>query len=128
MIIDKNSIQVNGVSLAPYLTNAKFGYHKVWSDDTGRNLAGSMTGTLIGNFPKVTCTFRKLTQAEVELLAPIFDASVQTFTSYDPVKRTNVTRETYTGDWEYDTHNTYQNTNKAIEGFTIAFINVHKRG
>lgn len=128
MIIDTESIKVNGISLAQYLTNAKFGYHKVWSDDTGRNLAGSMTGTLIGIFPKVTCTFRKLTRAEVELLAPILDAPRQSFTSYDPNKKTNITRETYTGDWEYDTNDLYENNNKAIKGFNIAFINIHKRG
>lgn len=128
MIIDNNSLQVDNINLAQYLVDAKFGYHKLWSDDTGRNLQGSMTGTLIGIFPKVTCTFRKLTQAEIELLAPILDKPSQTFTSYDPCYRRNVTRQTYTGDWEYNTHNTFSNVAKPLEQFSIAFINIHKRG
>lgn len=127
MIIDKDSIQVNGVKLAQYLVDAKFGYHKIWSDDTGRNLAGSMVGTLMGTFPKVTVTFRKLTRAEIELLAPILDSPRQSFTSYDPTLHRAVTRDTYTGDWEYNTHNTFSNIAKPLEQFTIAFINIHKR-
>lgn len=93
----------------------------------GRNLAGSMTGTLIGIFPKVTVTFRKLTQAEIELLAPILDKRRQSFTSYDPALHRLVTRDVYTGDWEYNTHNTFSNIAKPLEQFSIAFINIHKR-
>ena len=63
MFIDKHSIQVNGISMGQYLLSAKFEFNKLWGQDTGRNLAGSMTGTLVGIFPKIILTFRKLTQA-----------------------------------------------------------------
>ena len=39
MIIDKNSIYVNGVALGQYLLEVTFGYHKLWGPDSGRNLA-----------------------------------------------------------------------------------------
>ena len=39
MFIDKNSIVINGVSMGQYITEAKFGYNKLWADDSGRNLA-----------------------------------------------------------------------------------------
>ena len=64
MFIDVNSIQVNGVSLGQYLVEAKYGYNKLWGKDTGRNLAGTNSGTLLGIFPKIICQFRKLTKTE----------------------------------------------------------------
>jgi hypothetical protein len=123
MFIDTDSIVINTVDMGQYLTSAKFGYHKVWSEDTGRNIAGSMTGTLLGIFPKLTLSFKPhLTQAELEILAPVLDASSQSVTYYDPNKKTDVTMTTYTGDWEL--------TNKQVaknEGFDCAFISTSKR-
>lgn len=52
MIIDKDSIKVNSVSWGQYLVEVKFGYHKIWSKDSGRNLAGTMSGTLKRNISK----------------------------------------------------------------------------
>jgi hypothetical protein len=65
MFINKNSIIINGVSMGQYLTEAKYGYNKLWSSDSGRNLAGVMTGTLVGIFPKLILQFRRLTKAEL---------------------------------------------------------------
>ena len=39
MFIDKNSIIINGVSMGQYLVEAKYGYNKLWGEDSGRNLA-----------------------------------------------------------------------------------------
>ena len=47
MFINVNSIKINNVSMGQYLTSAKYSYNKLWAKDTGRNLAGNMTGTLI---------------------------------------------------------------------------------
>lgn len=132
MFIDKNSIQVkisgmnNYLSLGQYLVEAKFGFNKLWASDSGRNLAGVMSGTLLGIFPKLTLQFGRLTKSQMEIIAPILDAPNQSIKYYDPNKKTTVTMTTYTGDWE--------NTNKRIisgnatnEGFSCSFIAVRKR-
>ena len=123
MFINKNSIKVNNISMGQYLLQAKYEYNKLWAEDTGRNLAGKMSGTLVGIFPKITLTFRKLTQAEMNIIAPILDAATQTLKYYDPSTNANETISTYTGDWSY--------TNKSIvnknESFEISFISREKR-
>ena len=126
MFINKNSITINGVSMGQYLVEAKYGYNKLWSSDSGRNLAGTQTGTLIGIFPKLILQFRKLTKAELETIVPILDSARQTTTYYDPKKKTNITITTYTGD--YEIVNKYIiNGNRKNEGFSCSFIAVSKR-
>lgn len=123
MFIDKDSVIINGISMGQYCTEAKFGYNKLWSSDSGRNLAGVQSGTLIGIFPKIILQFRKLSKEEINLIAPILDAPNQTVEYYDPNKDTKKTMTTYTGDWEL--------TNKGInqnEGFSCSFISTRKRG
>ena len=92
MFIDINSIQIkipggNYLSLGNYttqngkpvalITEAKYGYNKLWSSDTGRNLKGKQSGTLIGIFPKIIVQFKKLNKTELELVAPIIDNPIQ---------------------------------------------------
>jgi hypothetical protein len=122
MFIDKNSLYMDDISMGQYLTQVKYEYNKLWSSDTGRTLSGKMTGTLIGIFPKIIMSFRKLTQAELVYLAPHFDNSRQTITYKDPFKNQNVTITTYTGDWE----TTYKNMDKA-EPFELSFISTDRR-
>lgn len=122
MIIDKTTLKVDSVNFGQYLVEVKFGYHKIWSGDSGRNLAGSMSGTLKGIFPKLTMQFRVLTKTELEVVAPILDKATQTVVYYDPSKKNTETITTYTGDWEL--------VNKAVlknEGFSCAFISTKKR-
>lgn len=123
MFINKDSIMVNGISMGQYLLQAKYEYNKLWASDTGRNLAGKLTGTLIGIFPKIVLTFRKLTQNEMNIIAPILDSSRQRVTYYDPSLNRNVTMTTYTGDYNY--------TNKKIvnknDSFECSFISVERR-
>ena len=71
MFINADSIRLNGISMGQYLLSAKYEYNKLWGSDTGRNLKGSFSGTLVGIFPKITLTFRKLTQVEMNIIAPI---------------------------------------------------------
>lgn len=122
MFIGKDSIVINSIKIGQYITEVKFGYHKLWGNDSGRNLAGVMTGTLTGIFPKLTLQFRKLTQAELETIAPILDSASQTVTYYDPKKKANVTMTTYTGDWELVNRGINEN-----EGFSCSFISTRKR-
>ena len=123
MFINKDSITINNTSIGQYLLSAKYEYNKLWASDSGRNLAGKMTGTLVGIFPKITLTFRKLTQAEMNIIAPILDSANQTLIYYDPSLNRDVTLTTYTGDWNYE--------NKKIvdknDSFECTFISTEKR-
>lgn len=122
MYIDANSLIVNGLNLGSFILEAKYGYHKLWSEDSGRNLAGTQSGTLTGIFPKITVQFKKLSQTELEQISQILDSTTQNVTYYDPNKKSNVTMSTYTGDWELVNRGIQQN-----EGFSVAFISRKKR-
>ena len=125
MFIDKDSLIVNGINLGRYIVQATYSYNKLWSSDSGRNLAGEQSGTLVGIFPKIVVQFRKLTQLELETLAPVLDSARQTVQYYDPNKKAMTTMTTYTGDYEI--------VNKGIvghvknEGFQISFIATKRR-
>ena len=125
MFINKDSLIVNGINLGRYIVQATYSYNKLWSSDSGRNLAGTQSGTLIGIFPKIVVQFRKLTKAELETLVPVLDSARQTVKYYDPNKKATTTMTTYTGDYEI--------VNKGIvghiknEGFQISFISTKRR-
>lgn len=131
MFIDENSIQVkitgmnDYISLGQYLVEAKYSYNKLWSDG-GRNLAGVMTATLIGIFPKIILQFRALSKTELETIAPILDAPTQSLKYYDPNKGEIVTMNTYTGDYEVTNKNIIDN-DTPNEGFSCSFISIRKR-
>ena len=126
MFLDKNSIIVDGVNLGPYLVEVEYQYNKLWASDTGRNLAGEMSGTLVGIFPKFVLQFRQLSKTEFETVAQVLDKSSQIFTYYDPYKKTNVTMTTYTGDYEITNKNIIDELIKN-EGFSCSFISIRKR-
>ena len=100
MFIDRNSIVINGVSMGQYLLQAEYQFNKLWGEDSGRNLAGKMVGTLIGVFPKLVLTFRKLSKEELNVIAPILDSANQSVSYYDPTKNAMTSMTTYTGDYE----------------------------
>ena len=126
MFIDKNSIIINNVNMGQYLVEAKYGYNKLWGSDSGRNLAGVQSGTLIGIFPKIILQFRKLTKSELEIIVPILDSATQSVSYYDPYKKAQTTMTTYTGDYEI-TNKTRIGTTRKNEGFSCSFIAVSKR-
>lgn len=127
MFLDKDSIIVNSVSLGQYIVSAEYQYNKLWASDSGRNLAGKQSGTLIGIFPKIIVTFRKLTQEEMELLVPILDSASQSLTYYDPLKKQNITIDTYTGDYNFTNKNIIGQNGHKNEGFNISFIAIDRR-
>lgn len=123
MYIDKDSVVINGISMGQYCTEAKFQYSKLWSSDSGRNLAGTQSGSLVGIFIKIILQFRRLSKEELNTISRILDAPNQEVTYYDPNKNAKITMTTYTGDWEL--------TNRGInknEGFSCSFIAIRKRG
>ena len=131
MFINKNSLQVkisggNYINLGDYILDAEYGFNKLWSSDSGRNLAGKQSGTLIGIFPKIIVQFRRLNKTELETIVPILDASRQTLKYYDPKKKAMVEMTTYTGDWK-NTNKHIIDGNRKNEGFQISFISVSKR-
>lgn len=126
MLIDKDSLMVNGLNLGPFILEAKFGYHKIWGKDTGRNLAATWSGTLLGIFPKITVQFKKLTKSEVEQITPILDEANQLVQYYDPKKKQKITMTTYTNDYEITNKNIIDEITK-VEGFPVAFISTKKR-
>ena len=132
MFIDKNSIQVKTpnmndfISLGTYLVEAKYGFNKLFGNDSGRNLAGVMTASLIGIFVKLTLEFGRLTKTQLETLVPILDSPTQLVKYYDPNKKATVTMETYTGDYEISNKGIV-NGNRKNEGFSCSFIAVRKR-
>lgn len=132
MFIDKDSIKVkisgmpNYLSLGQYLVEVKYSYNKLWSSDSGRNLAGTQSGTLIGIFPKLVLQFGRLNKTEAETITKILDAPNQSVQYYDPNKKAVVTMTTYTGDYEITNKNIID-ANHTNEGFSCSFIAVRKR-
>lgn len=132
MFLDVNSIQIklsgdeNYVSMGQYITEAQYSYNKLWSNDSGRNLAGTQTGTMIGIFPKIVLQFRKLTKNEMQTIVRLLDASRQYVRYYDPRKREYVVMETYTGDYEISNKGMLNNGRKN-ESFSCSFIAIKKR-
>ena len=122
MFVNKDSIRVNGVSMGQYLLQADYEYNKLWSSDSGRNLAGTQSGTLIGIFPKLVLQFRSLSKEELHIIAPILDSARQTVEYYDDNKGAMVTMTTYTGDWKITNRGINQN-----ESFSCSFISTKKR-
>ena len=128
MLIDANSLEINGTKMAQYLLEVEYGYNKVWASDSGRNMASVMSGTYLGVVVKLKLKFRKTTQTELEDLAQILDTAFQTTTYYDPkLKRAN-TITTYTGDWATLNKHTFSNVAKANESFNISVIAIAPRG
>lgn len=127
MFIDKDSLVINGVSLGKYIVQVEYQYPKLWGEDTGRNLAGTFTGTLLGIFPKIIVQFRKLTKEELEIIVPILDCQSQIVQYYDPLKKENIEIKTYTGDWSI-VNKGIVGSDRKNEGFSISFISMKKRG
>lgn len=121
MYVDKDSVIIDGISMGQYITSAKFGYHKLWGSDSGRNMAMETVGTF-NIFPKITLTFRRLNVDELGIIAPILNKQQQTTKYYDPEFKKTVTMSTYTGDWEITSK-----IMKRGESFSCAFISRKRR-
>lgn len=122
MYVDKNSVVIENVNMGQYLVQADVEYNKLWSSDSGRNLAGTQKGTLIGIFPKLVLSYRALNKDEVHYLAPIFDKARQITKYYDDNKGEIITITTYSGDWK-----SVSKTMNRCEPFSISFISTKKR-
>lgn len=127
MFINKDSLQIKKsggsyVNLGNYLTQVEYGYNKLWGKDTGRNLKGKTTGTLLGIVPKLKLSFAELTQSELETISPILNSAWQTTKFYSPDDRALIEIQTYTGDWATTNKNSFTNVARANESFEISVI------
>ena len=122
MILDASYIKINNVAVGDMLTEAIFGFNKLWAEDTGRSLSGSWNGELKGIFPKLELTFRPLNQTELQMITKLLDTEYQQLTYYDPNKEQLVTMQTYAGDYNYTIKNTW-----LTSSFKISFIATRKR-
>lgn len=116
MMISKNNFKINNQSVDQYVTSIKFGYHKLWGKDSGRNMAMAVTGSF-KLFPKFTLTFKRLDKAGIDKWSKIINAQTQTVSYYDPDKGVQKSIQTYTGDLEYVQENLHK-----LDKFDIAFI------
>ncbi len=134
MFINVNSLKVKKSTdqdsayknLGNYITEARYSYNKVWADDSGRNLSGTMSGTLIGIFPKIVVNFKRLTANELKEITPILDSPTQTLQYYDPTKQAVQTINTYTGDYEIINKHIIDSNGKN-DNFEVSFIAISKR-
>lgn len=123
MLINKESLIIDGVKMAQYIIEAKFGYHKIWGKDTGRALSGDNSGTLKGIYPKITMTFRKLNDEEVGIILSLFNKAENKVTFYNPDLGKNIVNMScYSNDQEYR-----QKYLGKIKGYSSAVISNKKR-
>lgn len=108
--------------MGPYLTAVTIGYYKLWSSDSGRNMAGSNSGTLLGIFPKIQLTFRSLKDNELSKILKIVNKSNMTLTYWDTEKQKSVSLSCYAGDAE-----TPVKKLGLYQGFSISIISNKKR-
>lgn len=127
MLLNKDSFKLNSLSMGKYVESIEFGYNKMWGPDSGRNMKAVTTGTFLGVIPKFRLNFIKLSQEELETLAPILDSAWQEATYYDPKLKRNTTIDTYTGDWATLNKNTFSNVARANEKFSISVIATEPR-
>lgn len=103
MLINKDSLIIDGVKMAQYIISARFGYHKIWGKDTGRALSGDNSGTLKGIYPKITMTFRKLNEEEVRVILSLFNKAENKVSFYNPdLKKMINNMSCYSNDQEMD--------------------------
>ncbi len=117
MLIDENLFYFDGVKLSQFsVKKIIFGYSKLWGNDTGRdNLAGSFSGTYIGLFLKLTITFGRQTQDQLEKLISLLNKSEANIKFYNPIQKKWIEKTFTVGDYSL----TYDNIKKC-DAFDIS--------
>lgn len=118
-----HDVEVDGVSMAQFCTSIKFGYHKIWGSDTGRNNGGDNSGTLLGIYPKITFTFGTLDYNQIGILLGLFNKAENKVSFYNPdLKRVLTNVSCYSNDQEFD-----QNILNKGKNYSSALISNRKR-
>ena len=129
MFLDTDSIKVkvgsgSYVSMGQYLIEAKYSYNKLWSSDSGRNLAGKQSGTLIGIFPKIQMEVGYTTQEEMSELTQLLDRDFFTVTWFDVRTQETFSAEYYASDYDVELDNKSKGRYKP---FSVSLVPVSKR-
>lgn len=101
MIYSGNLLKLNG-KVFNNIISYKLGRNKLWSSDTGRNMAGSMKGSLVGNFPKIMLEIEPLDADEMSELEIILDSASIEVEYYNNKYKCTCTANFYANDYEED--------------------------
>ena len=89
-----------GTTVLPGLKGYSVQRNKLWKDSE-RNMAGNISASLIGIFPKLLLTFRDaLTEDEISTICNLLDQPYFSVTFFDPKFKTTKTAQYYAGDFE----------------------------
>jgi len=91
-------VRINSTNL-PKLKSYEPNYVKLWADG-GRNMAGELNATFIGNFIKITLEFAYTTRAEMTILTNLFLNSTFSVDWYDVASNSLKTQDFYAGDFK----------------------------
>lgn len=111
-------IKLNGKTFNSIISY-KLGRNKLWSSDTGRNMAGSMKGSLVGNFPKIMLEIEPLDAEEMSELELILDSASIEVEYYNNKYKCTCTADYYANDYEEDL---LRRTDMKYKSFTVNLI------
>ena len=111
-------IKLNGKTFNSIISY-KLGRNKLWSSDTGRNMAGSMKGSLVGNFPKIMLEIEPLDAEEMSELEVILDSASIEVEYYNNKYKCTCTADYYANDYEEDL---LRRTDMKYKSFTVNLI------
>lgn len=101
MVYSGDLLKLNGKSFNSIISY-KLGRNKLWGSDTGRNMAGSMKGSLIGNFPKIMLEIEPLDADEMSELELILDSASIEVEYYNNKYKCTCTADFYANDYDED--------------------------
>lgn len=97
-----NLLKLNNLVLDDYIISYKISRNKLWADDTGRNMQGSMKGSLVGNFPKIMLEIVPLDADIMSQLEQILDEASINVEYYNDKYKCTCSSKFYAGDYEED--------------------------
>ena len=99
MAFSGNLLQISGTTISG-LKSYTVQYNKLWKDSE-RNMAGNITASLIGIFPKLLLVFRDgLTENEVSTIIGLLNQAYFSVTYFDPHVKATKTAQFYAGDFD----------------------------
>ena len=123
MAYSGNLLQISGTTISG-LRSYSVQYNKLWKD-AERNMAGNISASLVGIFPKLLLTFRDgLTENEVSTIANLLNQDYFSVTYFDPQSKTTKTANYYAGDYELPL---LDKTRGLYKTFNVNLIPVSKR-
>jgi len=111
-------IKINGKKINCIISYS-VGRNKLWGPDSGRNMAGSMKGSLVGIFPKIKLKVKPKTSAEMAEIENILDLACFDVEYFNRKYGCTCTGEYYAGDYEEDLISKKLMTYRA---FTVSLI------